>query len=104
MNIIYNERLQGWRFILFNIVLGLGHMVVLFGASSYIALLPHVAGDFGGGDRALVPGDRRISSFPWRWLRLLHAGCRVCWVIIACSLRRLLCMPLLPICAPSARP
>ena len=48
MNIIYNERLQGWRFILFNIVLGLGHMVVLFGASSYIALLPHVAGDLGG--------------------------------------------------------
>lgn len=48
MNIVYNERLQGWRFILFNIVLGLGHMVVLFGASSYIALLPHVAGDLGG--------------------------------------------------------
>ncbi|MBS1212742.1 MAG: drug resistance transporter, EmrB/QacA subfamily, partial [Proteobacteria bacterium] len=37
--------LSGWRFILFNLVLGLGHMVVLFNAGSYIALMPHVAGD-----------------------------------------------------------
>jgi MFS transporter, DHA2 family, multidrug resistance protein len=42
------ERLRGWRFILFNIVLSLGHMVVLFGAGSFIALMPHVAGDLGG--------------------------------------------------------
>ena len=48
MTIAYAERLHGWRFILFNIVLGLGHMVVLFGAGSYIALMPHVAGDLGG--------------------------------------------------------
>jgi DHA2 family multidrug resistance protein len=48
MTIVYAERLHGWRFILFNIVLGLGHMIVLFGVGSYIALLPHVAGDLGG--------------------------------------------------------
>lgn len=48
MTIAYAERLHGWRFILFNIVFGLGHMVVLFGAGSYIALMPHVAGDLGG--------------------------------------------------------
>lgn len=48
MTIVYAERLRGWRFILFNVVLGLGHMIVLFGIGSYIALLPHVAGDLGG--------------------------------------------------------
>lgn len=48
MVIVYAKRLHGWRFILFNIVLGLGHMIVLFGVGSYIALLPHVAGDLGG--------------------------------------------------------
>ncbi len=48
MAIIYAERLRGWRFILFNFVLGLGHMVVLFNAGSYIALMPHVVGDLGG--------------------------------------------------------
>ncbi len=48
MTIAYAKRLDGWRFVLFNIVLGLGHMVVLFGAGSYIALMPHVAGDLGG--------------------------------------------------------
>lgn len=42
------RRLRGWRFILFNIVLGLGHMTVLFSLGSYIALLPHVTGDLGG--------------------------------------------------------
>ena len=47
MTIAYAERLHGWRFILFNVVLGLGHMIVLFGVGSYIALLPHVAGDLG---------------------------------------------------------
>ena len=46
MTIAYAERLHGWRFILFNVVLG-GHMIVLFGVGSYIALLPCVAGDLG---------------------------------------------------------
>jgi DHA2 family multidrug resistance protein len=40
--------LRGWRFVLFNAALGLAHIVVLFNAGSYIALLPHVAGDLGG--------------------------------------------------------
>lgn len=48
MTIIYAKRLHGWRFILFNVVLGLGHMIVLFNVGAYIALLPHVAGDLGG--------------------------------------------------------
>lgn len=41
-------RLSGWQFVLFNAVLGLAHMVVLFNAGSYVALLPHAAGDLGG--------------------------------------------------------
>jgi DHA2 family multidrug resistance protein len=48
MAIIFNERLHGWRFVLFNAVLAFGHMAVLFNAGSYIALMPHVAGDLGG--------------------------------------------------------
>ena len=36
----YLGRLHGWRFVLFNAVLGLSHIVVLFNAGSYIALLP----------------------------------------------------------------
>lgn len=48
MTLIYAKRLRGWRFILFNVVLGLGHMIVLFNVGAYIALLPHVAGDLGG--------------------------------------------------------
>ena len=42
------ERLTGWQFCLFNLVLGLAHMLVLFNAGSYVALLPHAAGDLGG--------------------------------------------------------
>lgn len=41
------SRLTGWPFVLFNAVLGLAHMVVLFNAGSYVALLPHAAGDLG---------------------------------------------------------
>ena len=41
-------RLRGWQFALFNAVMGLAHMVVLFNAGSYVALLPHAAGDLGG--------------------------------------------------------
>jgi DHA2 family multidrug resistance protein len=48
MPVVYAKRLRGWRFILFNIALSLGHMVVLFNVGAYIALLPHVAGDLGG--------------------------------------------------------
>ena len=44
----FPTRLRGWRFILFNMVLGLGHIVVLFNAGSYVALLPHAASDLGG--------------------------------------------------------
>lgn len=40
--------LRGWQFALFNAVLGLAHMVVLFNAGSYVALLPHAAGELGG--------------------------------------------------------
>ncbi|MEC4748465.1 DHA2 family efflux MFS transporter permease subunit [Methylomicrobium sp. Wu6] len=48
MAITYAERLSGWRFILFNVLLALGHMIVLFNVGSYIAMMPHVAGDLGG--------------------------------------------------------
>jgi DHA2 family multidrug resistance protein len=48
MTLAYPERLSGWRFILFNVALSLGHMIVLFNVGAYIALLPHVAGDLGG--------------------------------------------------------
>ena len=30
MTIVYAKRLRGWRFILFNVVLSLGHIAVLF--------------------------------------------------------------------------
>lgn len=42
------ERLRGWPFLLFNLVLGLAHVAVLFNAASYIAFLPHVTGNLGG--------------------------------------------------------
>jgi DHA2 family multidrug resistance protein len=45
---VFLRRLRGWRFVLFNAVLGLAHIVVLFNAGSYITLLPHVSGDLGG--------------------------------------------------------
>jgi DHA2 family multidrug resistance protein len=48
MTIAYAKRLRGWRFILFNVALSLGHIAVLFNVGAYIALLPHVAGDLGG--------------------------------------------------------
>lgn len=41
-------RLTGWQFGLFNLILGLAHIVVLFNAGSYVALLPHAAGNLGG--------------------------------------------------------
>jgi DHA2 family multidrug resistance protein len=39
--------LRGWRFVLLNAGLGLGHVLVLFNAGAYIAMLPHVAGSLG---------------------------------------------------------
>ena len=44
MSLIYYKRLRGWRFVLFNLCLGLGHVLVLFNAGAYIAMLPRVAG------------------------------------------------------------
>lgn len=48
MRVQFPKRLRGWRFLLLNLMLGLGHMVVLFNAGSYVALLPHAASDLGG--------------------------------------------------------
>lgn len=44
----HSTRIEGWQFWLFNAVLGLAHMVVLFNAGSYVALVPHAAGNLGG--------------------------------------------------------
>ncbi len=41
------ERLTGWRFAVFNLSLGLGHLIVLLNAGAYIAMLPRVAGGLG---------------------------------------------------------
>jgi hypothetical protein len=41
-------KLRGWRFILFNAVLGLGHIVVSSNLGSYAALVPDAAGDLAG--------------------------------------------------------
>lgn len=41
-------RLRGWHFLLFNLALGVAHMLVLFNAGSYVALLPHAASNLGG--------------------------------------------------------
>lgn len=46
-NLIYAKRLKGWRFILFNLCLGLSHALVLLNAGAYIAMLPRVAGGLG---------------------------------------------------------
>ncbi len=48
MSDAHPTRLTGWQFFLFNLMLGLAHMIVLFNAGSYVALLPHAAGDLGG--------------------------------------------------------
>ncbi|WP_340123526.1 DHA2 family efflux MFS transporter permease subunit [Methylobacter svalbardensis] len=47
MAIIYDKQLQGWRFALFNICLGLSHALVIFNAGAYIAMLPRVAAGLG---------------------------------------------------------
>ena len=48
MSIHTTPRLHGWRFVLFNVLLGLGHMIILFNAGAYTALSPHTAGDLEG--------------------------------------------------------
>lgn len=47
MAIIFSKRLRGWRFILFNFCMGVGHAIVIFNAGAYIAMLPRVAGGLG---------------------------------------------------------
>ncbi|PPD43019.1 MAG: MFS transporter [Methylobacter sp.] len=47
MAIIYEKQLQGWRFALFNLCVGLSHALVIFNAGAYIAMLPRVAAGLG---------------------------------------------------------
>jgi len=47
MTVIYDKPLQGWRFVLFNLCLGLSHALVIFNAGAYIAMLPRVAAGLG---------------------------------------------------------
>ncbi|WP_446810174.1 DHA2 family efflux MFS transporter permease subunit [Methylomonas sp. 2BW1-5-20] len=47
MSVVYQKRLRGWRFTLFNCCLGFGHALVIFNAGAYIAMLPRVAGGLG---------------------------------------------------------
>jgi DHA2 family multidrug resistance protein len=91
--------LQGWPFILFNVVLGLAHMLVLFNAGSYVALLPHAAGDLGG----VLPSfgtwaqtDFMIAlalAFPIaRWLASRFGEARVfVWAFVAYAAASALC-------------
>jgi len=48
MLMMYLARLRGWRFILFNAVLGLGHIVVLSNVGGYAVLVPYAAGSLEG--------------------------------------------------------
>lgn len=48
MTIVYAEPVRGWRFILFNVVLAIGHIIVLFNIGSYIVMMPHVVGELEG--------------------------------------------------------
>lgn len=43
MQTVYPKKLRGWRFVLFNVCLGISHALVLFNAGAYIAMLPRVA-------------------------------------------------------------
>lgn len=78
------ERLSGWRFLLFNAILGLGHVVVLFNVASYVALIPHAAGDLGGVRPSFgtwAQTDFMIGlalAFPLgRWLSARVGDCRL---------------------------
>jgi MFS transporter, DHA2 family, multidrug resistance protein len=46
MQLVNTKPLRGWRFALFNWVLGLGHVLVLFNAGIYVSSVVHVAGAF----------------------------------------------------------
>ena len=48
MSLIYPRRLRGWRFVLFNAVLGLGHIVVVSNVGGYAVLISYVAGSLRG--------------------------------------------------------
>lgn len=48
MHPVYLRRLRGWRFLLFNATLGLGHIVVLSNVGGYTITVPHAAGSLGG--------------------------------------------------------
>jgi len=94
-----NARLHGWPFILFNVVSGLAHMVVLFNTGSYVALLPHAAGDLGG----VLPSfgtwaqtDFMVAlalAFPIaRWLASRYGEVRVfVWAFVAYAAASALC-------------
>jgi DHA2 family multidrug resistance protein len=45
---MYPARLRGWRFILFNAALGLGHIVVFSNVGGYAVLVPYAAGSLEG--------------------------------------------------------
>jgi len=91
--------LTGWHFLVFNLILGLAHMVVLFNAGSYVALLPHAAGDLGG----VLPSfgtwaqtDFMIAlalAFPLaRWLACRYGDVRVfVWAFLAYAAASALC-------------
>ena len=48
MPLIYSNRLRGWRFLLLNIALGVGHVVVLSNVGGYAVVIPYVAGSLRG--------------------------------------------------------
>jgi MFS transporter, DHA2 family, multidrug resistance protein len=45
---IYASRVRGWRFLLLNLALGLGHIVVLSNVGGYAVIIPYVAASLGG--------------------------------------------------------
>ncbi|MCL2453422.1 MAG: MFS transporter, partial [Alphaproteobacteria bacterium] len=48
MPVTYTARLRGWRFLLLNMILGLGHVVPLSNVGGYAVLIPYVAGSLEG--------------------------------------------------------
>jgi MFS transporter, DHA2 family, multidrug resistance protein len=84
MPVTYPGRLRGWRFVLFNGVLGFGHIVVLSNAGGYTAVAPHAAGDLGGvlptwgawGTTYFMTGVTAGISLA-RWLAGRYGGYRV---------------------------
>ncbi|MGZ5050502.1 MAG: MFS transporter [Methylobacter sp.] len=99
MAIVYANRLRGWRFVLFNIAISLGHMIVLFNVGAYIALLPHVAGSLGGVQPSFATWGQTYFivslalAFPVaRWLSGLLGGYRLfCTAFVVYALASYLC-------------